>query len=406
MAISCNGGTNMSIDHSQGPLTGIRVVDMSVMISGPLAGMTLADQGAEVIKVESPGLGDMMRYLGSQKNGITGIYALHNRGKKSLVVDLKKPEGTDVLRSLVATADVLIQNFRPGAVERLGFGYEAVRAINPNIVYVSIAGFGADGPSSNRRVYDNVIQAASGLASVQTDAATGKPAIFKHLICDKVTAYTVAQAITAALFARERGAGGQHITVSMLDAAISFTWPDCAMDVALLDEDALRTATISSAYSAMEFKDGYATSSVVTQSEFEGYCAALGVPEVAVDERFKDREARAVNAVALKEIVVRQLQTISVHEFLEGALVHDVPASGLNTLETVVDDPQVIHNETFFIRDHPQAGSMREVRNAPRFKGTPTKMQPPAPAMGADSDEIVSSLGLDAAALRAAAIIF
>jgi len=396
----------MSIDHSQGPLTGIRVVDMSVMISGPLAGMTLADQGAEVIKVESPGLGDMMRYLGSQKNGITGIYALHNRGKKSLVVDLKKPEGTEVLRSLVATADVLIQNFRPGAVERLGFGYEAVRAINPNIVYVSIAGFGADGPSSNRRVYDNVIQAASGLASVQTDAATGKPAIFKHLICDKVTAYTVAQAITAALFARERGAGGQHITVSMLDAAISFTWPDCAMDVALLDEDALRTATISSAYSAMEFKDGYATSSVVTQSEFEGYCAALGVPEVAVDERFKDREARAVNAVALKEIVVRQLQTISVNDFLEGALVHDVPASGLNTLATVIDDPQVIHNETFFIRDHPQAGSMREVRNAPRFKGTPTQMQPPAPAMGADSDDIVSSLGLDAAALRAASIIF
>ncbi len=396
----------MSIDHSQGPLTGIRVVDMSVMISGPLAGMTLADQGAEVFKVESPGLGDMMRYLGSQKNGITGIYALHNRGKKSLVVDLKKPEGTEVLRSLVATADVLIQNFRPGAVERLGFGYADVRAINPDIVYVSIAGFGADGPSSNRRVYDNVIQAASGLASVQTDAATGKPAIFKHLICDKVTAYTVAQAITAALFARERGAGGQHITISMLDAAIAFTWPDCAMDVALLDEDALRTATISSVYSAMEFKDGYATSSVVTQSEFEGYCAALGVPDVPQDERFKDREARAINAAALTKIVQRQLATISVHDFLEGALIHDVPASGLNTLVTVVDDPQVIHNETFFIREHPQAGTMREVRNAPRFKGTPTKMQPPAPAMGAHSNEIVSSLGLDAAALRAAGIIF
>jgi crotonobetainyl-CoA:carnitine CoA-transferase CaiB-like acyl-CoA transferase len=319
---------------------------------------------------------------------------------------LKKPEGTEVLRSLVATADVLIQNFRPGAVERLGFGYEAVRSINPDIVYVSIAGFGADGPSSNRRVYDNVIQAASGLASVQTDAATGKPAIFKHLICDKVTAYTVAQAITAALFARERGAGGQHITISMLDAAIAFTWPDCAMDVALLDEDALRTATISSVYSAMEFKDGYATSSVVTQSEFEGYCAALGVPDVPQDERFKDREARAINAAALTKIVQRQLATISVHEFLEGALIHDVPASGLNTLVTVVDDPQVIHNETFFIREHPQAGTMREVRNAPRFKGTPTKMQPPAPAMGAHSNEIVSSLGLDAAALRAAGIIF
>ncbi len=396
----------MTHDHSQGPLTGIRVVDMSVMISGPLAAMTLGDQGAEVIKVESPGLGDMMRHLGTQKNGITGLYALHNRGKKSLVLDLKKEQGTDVLRKLVATADVLIQNFRPGALDRLGFGYDDVAAINPNIIYVSIAGFGVDGPSSNRRVYDNVIQAASGLASVQTDRATGKPAIFKHLVCDKVTAYTVAQAVTAALFARERGAGGQHITVSMLDAAISFTWPDCAMDVAILDDDAYRAATISSSYAALEFMDGYATVSAVTQSEFEGYCAALGVPEIGKDERFKDSMSRAKNSEAFKEILLNQLKAMSVHDFLVAALVHDVPASGLNTLESVVDDPQVIHNETFVVRQHPQAGTMREVRNAPRFKGTPTNITHPAPLMGAHSDEIVTSLGLDAAALREAGAIY
>lgn len=395
----------MTKDHSKGPLTGIRVVDMSVMISGPLAAMTLGDQGAEVIKVESPGLGDMMRHLGTQKNGITGLYALHNRGKKSLVVDLKKDQGTDVLRKLVATADVLIQNFRPGAIDRLGFGYEDVAAINPNIIYVSIAGFGADGPSSNRRVYDNVIQAASGLASVQTDRVTGKPAILKHLVCDKVTAYTVAQAVTAALFARERGAGGQHITVSMLDAAISFTWPDCAMDVAILDDDAYRTATISSGYAALEFTDGYATVSAVTQSEFEGYCAALGVPEIGKDERFKDSMSRAKNSDAFKEILLNQLKTLSVDDFLAAALVHDVPASGLNTLESVVDDPQVIHNETFVVRQHPQAGTMREVRNAPRFTGTPTNITHPAPLMGAHSDEIVTSLGLDAAVLREAGAI-
>ena len=376
------------------------------MISGPLAAMTLADQGAEVIKVESPGLGDMMRHLGSQKNGVTGIYALHNRGKKSLVVDLKKSEGTEVLRKLLATADVLIQNFRPGALERLGFGYEEVKTLNPNIVYVSIAGFGADGPSSNRRVYDNVIQAASGLASVQTDKATGKPAIFKHLVCDKVTAYTVAQAVSSALFARERGAGGQHITVSMLDAAISFTWPDCAMDAALLDDDAFRTPTIASGYAALEFTDGYATVSAVTQSEFEGYCAALGIPEIGKDERFKDQMSRAMNAADWREILLSRLQVMSVDDFLAAALVHDVPASGMNTLETVVDDPQVIHNETFIVRQHPVAGTMREVRNAPRFKGTPTSITHPAPAMGEHSDELVTSLGFNAASLREAGAIY
>ncbi|MGA1643311.1 MAG: CaiB/BaiF CoA transferase family protein, partial [Ilumatobacteraceae bacterium] len=210
-----------SAPTSHGPLHGVRVLDLSVMISGPLAGMMLADQGADVIKVESPGIGDFMRYLGSAKGGMTGIFLNNNRGKRSLVVDLKKPEGVDVLKKLVATSDVVIQNFRPGAVERLGISYDDLSAINPDLIYVSISGYGPDGPASGQRVYDNVIQGASGLASVQVDPQTGTPSLFRTLLCDKVTSLKAAQAVTAALYARQVGhARGQHIVLAMLDAAV------------------------------------------------------------------------------------------------------------------------------------------------------------------------------------------
>ncbi len=390
---------------SAGPLTGIKVIDLSTMISGPLAGMMLADQGAEVIKVESPGMGDMMRHIGTQKNGMTGIYALHNRGKKSLVVDLKHDTGKEILRALIKESDVLIQNFRPGALKRLGFSYEEVAALNPRLVYVSIAGFGEDGPNSGRRVYDNVIQATSGLASVQTDKATGQPSIYRTLICDKVTAYTASQAITAALFARERGGSGQHITLSMLDAAIAFTWPDCAMDEALLDEDVMRLPTIAASYKAIEFSDGYAVATVLSESEFRGYCAALGAPELADDPRFATVQLRGKNDVAYREIIRGLTSKMTVAQFLEASVKYEVPASGLNDLKTVVDEPQVIHNETFVVREHPVAGSIREARPAPRFSKTPIQSGHHAPVMGADTDEIVNSLGFDAVILREQGIV-
>ena len=188
-----------AVSTNTGPLAGIKVVDLSVMISGPLAAMMLADQGADVIKVESPGIGDMMRFLGSQKGGITGIFALHNRGKRSIGLNLKSDKGREILRDLMKDADVVIQNFRPGALEKLGFGYDDVRKFNDRVVYVSISGFGPDGPRSGQRVYDNVIQAASGLASVQTDKATGRPQVFRTLVCDKVTSYTAMQLRPASL---------------------------------------------------------------------------------------------------------------------------------------------------------------------------------------------------------------
>ncbi len=390
-----------------GPLDGVKVLDFSVMISGPLAAMMLADQGADVIKVESPGLGDIMRFLGTNKGGMTGIFANNNRGKRSIVVDLKQAAGTDLVRRLVEDADVLIQNFRPGAMDRLGLGYDDVKAINPDLVYTSISGYGQDGPYSTRRVYDNVIQAASGLASVQGDPATGEPSLYRTLICDKTTAYTAAQAITAALFARASGrAAGQHIELAMLDTAIAFMWPDSAMDAALLDDDVMRAPTIAANYAITRLADGFAAASPVTDSEFRGLCAALGVPEVADDPRFADVMARMANLGAMAELLIDAATACSLDDFTTRSVEHDVPASKITSLEEIHDDPQVVHNGVFVERDHPLAGRVREPRAAARLSATPQRVSVHAPAFGQHSDDIVTEMGLDAAALRAAGIIF
>ncbi len=389
-----------------GALDGVTVIDFSVMISGPLAGMLLADQGADVIKIESPGQGDLMRHLGSTKGQMSGIFANNNRGKRSLVIDLKSEQGREVVLELIGRADVLIQNFRPGAMERLGLGYEVLSAINPDLIYTSISGYGPDGPNSNHRVYDNIIQAASGLASVQADPATGTPALYRTLICDKTTAYTAAQAITAALYARATGAArGQHITLAMLDAAIAFMWPDSAMDAALLDPDVTRTPTIGAFYAPTPLSDGYVTTSAVSDSEFRGLCTAYGAPEIADDPRFSTTAARSRNVAEMRPIMKDLASKITVEEFLAGCEAHQGPAAKVMTLDEVPSHPQVIHNEIFVERDHPAAGRMREPRPAARFSATPSAMGAPSAMSGQHSDEIVAELGFDPAALRAKGII-
>ena len=394
------------MSNSSGPLAGIRVLDLSVMISGPLAAMMLADQGADVIKVESPGIGDFMRYLGSSKGGMTGIFLNNNRGKRSIVIDLKRPEGTAVFKELVATADVVIQNFRPGAVERLGIGWEDLRAINPRLVYVSISGYGPDGPASGHRVYDNVIQAASGLASVQADPRTGEPSLFRTLLCDKVTSLTAAQAITAALLARANGrAEGQHIVLAMLDAAISFLWPDSAMDAVLLDEDAQRTPTIAQNYAITKLRDGYASLAVVSDSEFRGLCMAYGRPDLADDERFSTMVGRTANASQLVPLLTELAAQQPATEFVERARQHDVPAASVVTIAELPTQEQVVNNAVFVERDHPLAGRVREPRPAPRFSATPATPGGHAPSPGQHTDEILGELGLDASALRGAGIV-
>ena len=390
-----------------GPLAGIKVIDMSVMIAGPLAAMMLADQGAEVVKVESPGMGDMMRHLGSSKNGMTGIYVNNNRGKRSLVIDVKKQAGLDVMRRLIADADILIQNFRPGAMDRMGLGWNAMHELNPELIYTSISGYGPTGPSSGRRAYDNVIQAASGLASVQAHPATGTPELFRTLVCDKATAYTATQAITAALFARATGAAsGQHIELAMLDTAIAFMWPDSAMDAVLLDDDTTRAPTIASAYNTVTLADGYAATSVVNESEFRGQCNTFGLPDLADDPRFANADLRRANRRELNAELKEAAAATTIAQFAERSAQFDLPGATVSTLDELPTDPQVITNGTFIEREHPVAGHIREPRAAARFSETPQRVSDFAPTFGQHSDDIAMELGLDATELRAAGVIF
>jgi len=388
-------------------MAGIKVVDMSVMIAGPLAAMMLADQGADVVKVESPGMGDMMRHLGSSKNGMSGIYLNNNRGKRSLVVDVKQAVGAEAVRRLIADADVLIQNFRPGAMDRMGLGWDAMHELNPNLIYTSISGYGPDGPNSGRRAYDNVIQAASGLASVQAHPATGVPELFRTLLCDKATAYTATQAITAALFARERGAaGGQHIELAMIDTAVAFMWPDSAMDAVLLDDDASRAPTIASMYGAVQLADGHAATSVVTESEFHAQCNTYGRPDLIDDPRFANGRLRAANRSELNAELKASAAATSSADFARRSAEFDLPGAVVQTLDGLPHDPQIENNGVFVEREHPVAGRVREPRPAARFGATPQHMGDHAPTFGQHSAEIVTELGFDADELHAAGVIF
>ncbi len=209
-----------------GPLDGYRIIDVTQMISGPLATMILADQGADVIKVEPPGIGDLTRAMGGTRRGMAPIFASSNRNKRSVALNLKDRRGVELLERLVAGADLFVQNFRPDAAERLGIGEPALRRVKPDLVYVSISGVGESGPYAHQRVYDPVIQALSGLASIQGDPLTGRPRMVRLIVPDKVTALTAAQAMTAALLARERTGEGQHVRLAMLDAMVAFLWPE------------------------------------------------------------------------------------------------------------------------------------------------------------------------------------
>lgn len=371
----------------------MRVVDLSALISGPFATMLLADQGADVIKVEPPGIGDIMRYVGSSRGGMSGLFATMNRGKRSVVLDLKTSSGRADLDRLVATADVFVENFRPRALDRLGINEPAMRAVRPDLVYVSITGFGERGPYAGKRVYDNVMQGYAGVAAVQSDPATGEPALVRNLISDKVTAYTAAQAITAALFARERGAGGQHLRLNMLDATVAFLWPDGIMSELLLGDGVAWQPPISRGYSVKRTADGFVTVSYLTDAQFRSFIAAVGHPELAVDSRFATTEDRIRHSADLKAVVDAALVGMTSEQVVAALDEADVPCAPITALGDLHLDPQIIANRTIVETDHPRAGRMREAKPPVSFSGTPAAIGGPAPALGQHTDELLAELG-------------
>ena len=391
-------------DQGLGPMAGIRVVDLTSMISGPVATMMLADQGADVIKVE-PINGDLVRYMGPNREGLTSGFISANRSKRSLAVDLKTEQGMDVLRALIRTADVFVQNFRPGAIDRMGLGEEAVRALKDDIVYVSISGFGETGPYAHKRVYDPVIQALSGLADIQKDGETGRPKMIRTIIPDKTTAVTAAQAITAALFARERGRGGQHVKLAMLDTMVAYLWPEGMAGYTFIGKEVKAARAQFAQDLIFQTTDGYITAGAVSDAEWQGMCKALEHEEWLEDPRFKTANDRIVNVRERLTLTAEVLATRSSEEWLERLDAEGVPCAPVLQRHEVFEHEQIRINEMVAEHNHPVAGRIRQPRPAARFDRTPAAMQRHAPTLGEHSDEILAELGLDANALKADGVV-
>lgn len=379
-----------------GPLSGIKVLDLTTMVSGPVATMMLADQGAEVIKVEALA-GEQMRYIGPPHNDVPSAYFSCNRGKQSLALDLKSDEGKEVLLKLAETADVFVQNFRPGAIERMGFGEDVLRKINEKLIYVSISGFGEEGPYASARVYDPVIQSLSGATDIQADRETGRPQMFRIIIADKVTALTASQAITSALFHRERAGQGQHIKLSMLDAMLAFFWPEgmAGMTYAEQEFDVRKIQGVMDLI--YETKDRYITAGAVSDKEWQGLCRAIQREDLIDDERFATSTNRFFNADERKKITAVEIKKFTSDEILDRLKAEDVPCALLLERTELLDHEQIISNDSILRLDFPGFGEVRQARPAARFDKSPAHVRAPAPKLGEHTRSILASLGYDEA---------
>ena len=386
-----------------GPLAGFKVLDLSAVVSGPLTAALLADQGANVIKVERL-TGDIQRHVGSQRRGFSGFFHVLNRGKRSIALDLGRAEGKDIVRRLARDADVVIQNFRPGVVDRLGIGYTDLSAENTGLVYLSISGFGQTGPRASQRAYDPIIQSFSGIVEVQGRIHLDHPDAPEQvnmLLLDKLTAYNGSQAITSALLARSKSGEGQHIELSMLDTAIAFSWADVAADLILQpdgDKPIDQRPPIGASGHLTEYADGWGATMTLSDAEFHGMCAAYDLPDLATDPRFATIDSRMGNRneyrEALHTVVAAAAKKLTLDEAEDRLSRYEVPFARAGKLAELAADPQVQNNAVFRELNHPIAGKLREARPAAIFGGTPNQPAEPAPDIGEHTKIILQELGM------------
>ncbi|MGA6973739.1 MAG: CoA transferase [Candidatus Binatus sp.] len=378
-----------------GAMNGVRILDLTTMVAGPVATMMLADQGADVIKVESPS-GDLMRHFSRGRNGMNAGFLSCNRNKRSLAVDLKSPDGLEIVKKLIATAQVLVHNFRPGIAERIGLAEPAVRAIRRDIVYVSITGYGPSGPYANQRAYDPVIQAMSGLADVQRDRDTGRPRMVRTIIADFTTAVTAAQAITAALFARERSGEGQHVQLSMLNTMIAYLWPEAMPGLTFVGDEVDPSDGELGPDLVFTTQDRYITAAALSDDEWAGMCRSLNREDLIDDPRFKTARDRSINAVERRTITSAELEKWRADDILPRLLANDVPSAPVLSRFELLKDHQVRENHILEEFETKEFGKVRMPRPAARFDRTPSTIRAMAPILGADNAAILAELGYGA----------
>jgi crotonobetainyl-CoA:carnitine CoA-transferase CaiB-like acyl-CoA transferase len=378
------------------------VLDLTSVVSGPLATMFLADQGAEVIKIE-PLSGDITRRSRqsiSASGEFSALFVSTNRGKRSLSLDLKRPEAVKIMRKLAARADVLVQNFRPGTMERLGLGEPALRELNPRLIYVSISGVGEGGPYAKKRVYDPIIQGLSGFADIQSDAKTRRPQMIRTIVADKTTAIFAAQAITAALYARERTGEGQHIRLAMLDTMLSYLWPEAMTQYTVVGREESTADPVARPDLIFETTDGYVTVGTISDSEWRGFCAASGRPGLAEDHRFNTPGGRTVNATERILLMAEIIKERSTADWLQRLDDNDVPSAPVLRRYEVIANEQLLARELITELDHPDIGLVRQPKPAARFDRTPAEIRGPAPRIGEHSAATLAELGLEAAEIE------
>ena len=381
-----------------GPLHGVRVIDLTGMVSGPAATMMLADQGADVIKVENPtGGGDTTRGVSANAHGLASSYLNNNRNKRSIAIDLKHPRGLPVLMRLVEGADVLVQNFRPGVAERIGVGEANIRRHAPGIIHVSICGFGFTGPYARKPVYDPLIQALSGLTTVQAGSDEARPRLVRTIIPDKLTGIVAAQAVAAALFARERTGEGQAIHVSMLDAVIAFLWGSDMESQTMVDHAINQQHTQSFIDLIYETADGYISVAVQQNKEWEALARALGRPHWLEDERFGTPAGRQRNINARLELTQEVLRTATSADWLERLEAEDVPCAPVLSRTEMIRHPQILANGIVAEHDHHLAGRIRQARPAARFSRTEFELREAGARLGEHTDEVLQEAGFRAA---------
>jgi len=384
-------------------LAGIRVIDVTQAMAAPFCTLNLADLGADVIKVEPPG-GEDMRRGAASKNGHAGTFLAMNRNKRGITVDLKRPEGVEIIRRLVKTADVFVQNYRPGVAQRLGIAWEDLQAINPRLVYCSISGFGMTGPYAPRGGYDLIAQGMSGIMSVTGDE-DGAPAKAGLPVCDLSAGLFGAYGILCALEARERTGQGQLVDTSLLEAAVALTvWEATEYWVTGRAPRALGSAhRLAAPYQALRASDGWFTVGANNDKLFDAFCRAIERPDVLDDPRFAGSRERMRHRDALIPIIEKTTSQAPRAHWLARLDAAGVPAGSINNYPEALADPQTLAREMVVDLVHPGAGPVKALGVPVKLSDTPGAVDRPAPLLGQDNAAILAELGYTEAEQRALA---